>query len=461
MRLPEGLVGGRRVAKRPPPRRQVERRRFAGGGGPGEEPTERGKRCRGSLRSPVQAPHRAVGQPERECGVGVARRSLAGKPGPGQLAMRLLLHFLRSLRDSPHPPRLGVHQPREAEHRIRRCRNGLRSAVVELSAGVGDRRPCRGQRPSAEHGAGHELLRPVAGRPTCQHPPDEFVIAAECGGEERQRIGELHDLKRVVDGFVREELVLQRLEVGVAVFPQPRAARPAPLLGGPEDPAGVPEILAGEGGRPLQQSVPHEDPVERPLRLLDSGVGRCRTATLPLRRAAEVGLGLPLPRHDPRLQQSGEHARPRLASILDAEQILTRLPPLLGPLGRIRADDRLQPVENLEVEGQPPVAERYEFGDRVGPIGVAGMPRHKHEVAVGHAVLGPRQMVLHPGRPAMLVGAEEADVEVEPGKLEVVGVAAKEGDLLLRREDQPHVGVFLRAVEVVGASLIERDHVTP
>ena len=89
------------------------------------------------------------------------------------------------------------------------------------------------------------------------------------------------------------------------------------------------------------------------------------------------------------------------------------------------------------------------------------MPRHEHEVAVGHAVVGPRQMVLHPGRPSMLVGAEEADVEVEPGKLEVVGVAAKEGDLLLRREDQPHVGVLLRAVEVVGASLIERDHVTP
>ena len=51
----------------------------------------------------------------------------------------------------------------------------------------------------------------------------------------------------------------------------------------------------------------------------------------------------------------------------------------------------------------------------------------------------------------VLVDAEERDVEAEPRVLEVVDVAAEEPDLLLRREDQPHVGVAAVAVEVVGA----------
>jgi len=68
-------------------------------------------------------------------------------------------------------------------------------------------------------------------------------------------------------------------------------------------------------------------------------------------------------------------------------------------------------------------------------------------------------MVRHPRRLAILVGAKKADVEVVPGKLEVVGVAAEEGDLLLGRKHQPHVGVFAGPVEMVGAPLVERDDV--
>jgi len=70
-------------------------------------------------------------------------------------------------------------------------------------------------------------------------------------------------------------------------------------------------------------------------------------------------------------------------------------------------------------------------------------------------------MVRHLRRPAVLVGPEEADVEVVAGKLEIVRVAAEKGDLPLRGEDEPHVGVFLRAVEVVEASLVQGDDVAP
>ena len=54
-----------------------------------------------------------------------------------------------------------------------------------------------------------------------------------------------------------------------------------------------------------------------------------------------------------------------------------------------------------------------------------------------------------PGGLAVLVGAEEADVEVVAGELEVVGVAAEEGDGELGGEDEADVGVFLVGVEVI------------
>ena len=56
-------------------------------------------------------------------------------------------------------------------------------------------------------------------------------------------------------------------------------------------------------------------------------------------------------------------------------------------------------------------------------------------------------------RLAVLVGADERDVQVVAGELEVVGVAAEEGDVELGGEDEPDVGVLLVEVEVVLASL--------
>ena len=88
-----------------------------------------------------------------------------------------------------------------------------------------------------------------------------------------------------------------------------------------------------------------------------------------------------------------------------------------------------------------------------------GCPATKTSSSSVGARLAPLQIVLELGRLAVLVDAEEADVEIVARILEVVRVAAEEGDVLLRREDQPHVGVLLVAVEMVLPALVERDHV--
>ena len=90
-----------------------------------------------------------------------------------------------------------------------------------------------------------------------------------------------------------------------------------------------------------------------------------------------------------------------------------------------------------------------------------GMARHENEITGRDGPLSPREMVGHAGGPAVFVGPEKTDVEIEPWKLEVVGIAPEKRDLLLWREHQPHVGVFLRPIEMVAAALIERDDVAP
>ena len=87
------------------------------------------------------------------------------------------------------------------------------------------------------------------------------------------------------------------------------------------------------------------------------------------------------------------------------------------------------------------------------------MAGDEDQFVVAGPVLAPFQVVLDLGRLVVLVDAEEADVEVVARILEVVGIAAEEGDLLLRGEDQADVGVLLVAIEVILAALVEGDDV--
>ena len=59
----------------------------------------------------------------------------------------------------------------------------------------------------------------------------------------------------------------------------------------------------------------------------------------------------------------------------------------------------------------------------------------------------------------VLIDAHERHVYVEAREVEVVRVAAEEGGLKLRHEDEPHVRVLVIAIEVVLPALVERDNV--
>ena len=88
------------------------------------------------------------------------------------------------------------------------------------------------------------------------------------------------------------------------------------------------------------------------------------------------------------------------------------------------------------------------------------MPCHEDQVALLRA-LAPFQVMGRPGRLAVLVGAEEGDVEVVAGELEVVRVAAEEGDGEFGGEHEADVGVFLVRVEVIAPAPVKGDDVAP
>ena len=65
--------------------------------------------------------------------------------------------------------------------------------------------------------------------------------------------------------------------------------------------------------------------------------------------------------------------------------------------------------------------------------------------------------MLDPRRLAVFVDAKERDVEIVAREGEVVVVAAEIRDLLLRREDEPDVGVSLVPMEPVLTAAVKRD----
>src|SRR5690349_2465045 len=99
------------------------------------------------------------------------------------------------------------------------------------------------------------------------------------------------------------------------------------------------------------------------------------------------------------------------------------------------------------------------MGDRIEPIRTARVARDKDQLAVSGACFAPRQMMLDFGGLAILVGTEETDVEIVPRILEIIGIAAKEGDTLLGSKHQTHIGVLLEAIQMVEAALVKCNHV--
>jgi hypothetical protein len=83
--------------------------------------------------------------------------------------------------------------------------------------------------------------------------------------------------------------------------------------------------------------------------------------------------------------------------------------------------------------------------------------RRDVERGILYALGAPLEVVGRGGGVAVLVGAEESDIEVVAREGEVIGVAAKEGDGILGSEDQPQIGVLLVAVEIEALAGVELD----
>src|SRR6267378_1689031 len=100
-----------------------------------------------------------------------------------------------------------------------------------------------------------------------------------------------------------------------------------------------------------------------------------------------------------------------------------------------------------------------QLGHRQLAGGAAGMPGDEGEIALlGHR-RRPLEVMLGPRRLPVLVRADERDIEIVAGKVEVVGIAAEERDGHLRREHQAHVLEPLVPVEAVLPTVIQLDHV--
>ena len=59
----------------------------------------------------------------------------------------------------------------------------------------------------------------------------------------------------------------------------------------------------------------------------------------------------------------------------------------------------------------------------------------------------------------VFVCAQQADVEVEARKVEVVRISAELGDLELRRENQAHIVVAFVAIQIVDTTVVQRDNI--
>ncbi len=87
------------------------------------------------------------------------------------------------------------------------------------------------------------------------------------------------------------------------------------------------------------------------------------------------------------------------------------------------------------------------------------MAYHEDRVALARGLRGQLEVVLGLHRLAVLVDAQQREVEGEAGEVEVVRIAAEVRGMALGRDHEAHVLPFLVAVEVVQRAAVERDHV--
>src|SRR5437016_12668680 len=89
------------------------------------------------------------------------------------------------------------------------------------------------------------------------------------------------------------------------------------------------------------------------------------------------------------------------------------------------------------------------------------MPRNENQIIFRRAFLAPLEIMLELRRLPVLVGAEEANIQIIAWILEIIRVTAEEGNLLLGRENKANIGVALELVKVIKTALIKSHDITP
>ena len=149
----------------------------------------------------------------------------------------------------------------------------------------------------------------------------------------------------------------------------------------------------------------------------------------------------------------------RFQRIFQAENLAHGTPRGLRTGGRIFLQSVDAAMQQPQSPGFVQIALRFELRQRVQPLRGSGMAGNEHQLAIGRALRIPLEIVLAADGLPVLIHAKQREVQVIPRIREVVRIAAKERDLLLRRENDPNIGVFLVAIQPVFSALIQRDHV--
>ena len=104
------------------------------------------------------------------------------------------------------------------------------------------------------------------------------------------------------------------------------------------------------------------------------------------------------------------------------------------------------PIEQVEQVRHFLIPQLSKLGGGELPVGASGVTTDEGKLAVLGPFRIPLQEVLDFRGLAVLVGPEDADVEVETRILEIVGIAAVERHLFLRRENEADVVIAFEPI---------------
>src|SRR5439155_11459709 len=113
------------------------------------------------------------------------------------------------------------------------------------------------------------------------------------------------------------------------------------------------------------------------------------------------------------------------------------------------------PVEHAQEVRQKPIPRIGQFIQGKLPIGFARTAAYEGQLAVARSARIPFQEILDLRRLTVFVNAKDANIEIEPGILEIVWVAAIKGHLLFRREDDSHIIIAFVTIKMIRAALIK------